>query len=476
MASFRPMPTVRSTKEAVRRAVAFQEASETLPPDALLTSLDRAAETLDLSTIKPTTEVAVKPRRIMTVATEWSSAHGGLSTLNRELCIALAAAGHSVVCLVIEPAQREIDDAKAARVRLIGCPSDPAIEGTGRLLLFHPSQLAGYTPEVVIGHDHITGSAAQHIAHRLYGVPNVHFVHTLPEEIEIYKSRSENGMLRGAEKAEVQYRQCLSAQLVVGVGPRIHHEMSTKITPNSDVPVVVMRPGLDRRLLEYEVDLSKPRRPQCLFLARLEDGELKGAGLACQMICSLNTNWSWTVASRPRLIVRGFNPAPEKFEKEIAAIGGFKEAIQYLIPRPFAADAETVAGDIRSASAIIMPSKREGFGLTALEGISAGIPVIVSSESGLAWLLLESDVQAAIGTATADACVADVDGKSEDICKDWATRAQTILSDPTKAFSQAKQMRRALIPLLSWEKAALKFSNDLESILGTDTELAVGGN
>jgi glycosyltransferase involved in cell wall biosynthesis len=186
------------------------------------------------------------------------------------------------------------------------------------------------------------------------------------------------------------------------------------------------------------------------------------------MICSLNTDWSWQLASRPRLVVRGFDPNPEKFEREIAAIGGFKEAIQYLIPRPYTADAEVVAADIRSASAIVMPSKREGFGLTALEGISAGIPIIVSSESGLAWLLLEPDVQAAIGRSAADACVADVDGQSEDIKKDWATRAQAILSDPAKAFSQAKQMRDALIPLLNWERAAEKFCKDVESVLSSD--------
>jgi glycosyltransferase involved in cell wall biosynthesis len=278
--------------------------------------------------------------------------------------------------------------------------------------------------------------------------------------------------LRGAKKAEMQYRQCMAAQLIVGVGPRIHHEMSTKIAPNSNIAVVVMRPGLDGKLCRYDVDLTKPRRPHCLFLARLEDGELKGAGLACRVISSLNTDWNWQPSSRPRLVMRGFDPTTEKFEQEIAAIGGFKEAVQYLIPRPYTVDAEQIASDIRSASAIIMPSKREGFGLVALEGIAAGIPIVVSSESGLAWLLLEPDIQAAIGKVTADACVVDVDGEPEDIKRKWATRIQAILSNPDSAFSQARQMRAALIPLLSWEKAAEKFSKDIEAMLRDGFELA----
>lgn len=471
IASYRPVLPLRSTKETIELAAVPQL-------DADAGSMETAAtwaETAPATVLLPDTAIVagagtVKRRRIMAVATEWSSGHGGLSTLNRELCIALADVGHDVVCLVIEPTQREIDEAKVAKVRLIGCPFDPAIRDVARLLLFHPSQIPNFTPEIVVGHDHITGSAAQNIAHRHYQVPNVHFVHTLPEEIEMYKSRSDNPdnpdnpFLRGDEKAEVQYRQCLAAQLVVGVGPRIYREMSTKIVPNSNIPVVVMRPGLNRRLLNYEADLATPRSPHCLFLARLEDGDLKGAGLACEMICSLNTDWEWQ-STRPRLILRGLDPAPEKFAKEIERIGGFSAAIPYLIGRRYTSDADVIAADIRSASAMIMPSKREGFGLTALEGISAGIPTVVSSESGLAALLLEADVLAAIGKPAADACVAAVDGDPLGIRKDWASRVQAILSDPGIAFSRAKKMRAALLSILSWERAAERLSGDIETML-----------
>lgn len=38
--------------------------------------------------------------RILCVATEWSSSKGGITTINRDLCIALATLGHEVICLV----------------------------------------------------------------------------------------------------------------------------------------------------------------------------------------------------------------------------------------------------------------------------------------------------------------------------------------------------------------------------------------
>jgi len=337
----------------------------------------------------------------------------------------LAAVGHRVACLVIDPTPREVDEAAAADVRLIGCPSDPVISGSSRLLLFHRALLPDFVPEIIIGHDHITGSSANHVAHRIYTESAyVHFIHTLPEEIEVYKSRGGNSVLRSAEKAEVQYQQCRNAQLVVGVGPRIHREMSTRIAPNSNVPVVCLRPGLNRNLLSNKVDLSKPRTPYCLFMGRLEDGDLKGAGLACRMIRMLNLDWPWQAATRPRLILRGFDPA--NLDSEIAGIGGIEDAKQYLVPRPYAPDSETIANDIRSSCVIIMPSKREGFGLVALEGIAAGIPVLVTAESGMGEMLLQNDVATAIGQSVAEGCVADVDGDIEKIGKEWATRAQKI--------------------------------------------------
>lgn len=224
-----------------------------------------------------------------------------------------------------------------------------------------------------------------------------------------------------------------------------------------------MRPGLDKKLLAYQADLAKPRNNYCLFMGRLEDGDLKGAGLACQMIRILNSDWPWLPATRPRLIMRGFDPA--NFDQEIAAIGGIEETKEYLVPRAYTSDAEIIASDIRSSSVLIMPSKREGFGLVALEGIAAGIPVLVTAESGLAELLFEADIVGAIGQSVAEGCVVDVDGETETVRNNWAARVHGLFSDPATAFTQAEQMRTGLGPLLSWERAAAQFSAHVETIL-----------
>ena len=58
----------------------------------------------------------------LVVATEWGSAHGGLSTFNRQLCTHLAAAGVRVSCLVLEASDDDRKDAAAKGVALVEAP------------------------------------------------------------------------------------------------------------------------------------------------------------------------------------------------------------------------------------------------------------------------------------------------------------------------------------------------------------------
>jgi glycosyltransferase involved in cell wall biosynthesis len=465
IASFGPQLDIRSTSSIIfEAAVAFDNANSGSQPDvrAILNHPLVAIENPNVASAPNT----VKRRRILLIATEWYSKHGGISTLNRNLCVALASVGHDVVCFVADPTSDEISDAARSNVRLVGSAFDPVIRGDNeRLLLFGRSTISPFVPELVIGHDHITGSAAYHIASRvLDGVPYVHFVHTLPEESERFKTRNEESVLIGDAKADVQLRQCRDAKLVVCVGPRIHREIQTRVGQNYDIPVVRFCPGLDEALLAKTIDVSKVLSSYCLLLARLEDGRLKGADIACQMIHSLNKDWSWPVAKRPTLILRGFNP--ENFRRDINSIleGSMESYLRYLMPRAYSSDSAVIADDIRMSSVVLMPSRYEGFGLVALEGIAAGVPVLVTSTSGIGELLVENE--SVIGSSLARDCVADVDGyDSEATSKEWAIRVHKIMDDPRAAYSQAEQLRTLLKPLLNWRTVVTELSKEFESIL-----------
>jgi len=401
-------------------------------------------------------------KRILAVATEWRSGHGGLSTVNRELCIALAKLGHDVACLVLSPSVEEIKHAKAASVRLIAPRKDPyATDAITQLLLFSRKDLQGFHPEVVVGHDHITGTAARHIAHE-YDVPYIHFIHTLPEEIERHKTRRPQSVLKGAIKGQNQIEQCKSADLVVAIGPRIFQQIKGRLSC-AEVPVVEMRPGLNSALIGHVVDPALPRGANCLLIARFEDPVLKGAPLACRMIGKINSSWlgkSWT---RPRLILRGFTE--DGVDDEIRAIDGYEAAEDYVTCRPYTEIEDHIASDIYGSTVVLMPSKSEGFGLSALEGIAAGIPALISSESGLAQLLFQADIPPVV-TGIANDWVADVRGPDPDaIIADWASRVEKIVKDPATAFQQAKQLRDGLSSVLSWENSARSLSLEIQKLL-----------
>jgi hypothetical protein len=57
---------------------------------------------------------------------------------------------------------------------------------------------------------------------------------------------------------------------------------------------------------------------------------------------------------------------------------------------PYTQDREQLYDELRAASVVLMPSWHEGFGLVAWEAIAAGVPLILSQQSGV-YRLLDSE-------------------------------------------------------------------------------------
>jgi glycosyltransferase involved in cell wall biosynthesis len=117
-----------------------------------------------------------------------------------------------------------------------------------------------------------------------------------------------------------------------------------------------------------------------------------------------------------------------------------------------------------------MPSKREGFGLVALEAVAAGIPIVVSVESGVAALLYSSDIFTTLGDEAVSACVAEVDGDLDIVCNEWALKLHEILTKQREAFDRAALMRKKLLELLTWEKTARQLSANFQEVLKSSSQ------
>lgn len=109
---------------------------------------------------RPMTQQTDRPLRILTVCSEWFSRHGGIPTFNRDLCIALQRAGQQVACLVPDSDDEERAHATEHGLLLIDACRETGMDDRARLYL-RAELPEGFVPDIVIGNDHITGSAAK---------------------------------------------------------------------------------------------------------------------------------------------------------------------------------------------------------------------------------------------------------------------------------------------------------------------------
>jgi hypothetical protein len=157
---------------------------------------------------------------ILAIATEWDSRYGGLSTLNRELCVALAKLGHQVYCGVPRLLESEVRAARASGVVLVAPEPIPGTndeQAPDRPLVGIPKNV-----DVVIGHARKTGGAALAQVHYCGGRPKyVHFVHMDPHAIEWSKKADDrdreatrSAQERVDEEVAIGSRSALGALLV----------------------------------------------------------------------------------------------------------------------------------------------------------------------------------------------------------------------------------------------------------------------
>ncbi|GAA4869826.1 BREX system ATP-binding domain-containing protein [Kitasatospora terrestris] len=381
---------------------------------------------------------------VLFVATEWASLHGGLSTFNRDLCRATAAAGAQVFCVVLSASPEELTAAADAGITLLPAPKMPGASEDMRLTS-RPKLPDGGVPDLVVGHSRITGPAAKKLTDDFFpSARRLHFLHMAPDEIEWYKlDRESDAGLRAEERTDIERALGRSAHRVVTVGPRLHDQFMAEFANP-----LRLDPGFDAAVTAVERKPPGGSPLRVLLLGRVEDAQLKGVDLAAAA-CGQVAAWRQEDGlSRIRLVVRGTPEATS--EEERARIGAWAASpLLHLVVREYTSTQDRIDNDLNSASLVIMPSRSEGFGLVGAEAISLGIPVLASSESGLAQLLRE-----VLGRESADNFVVSISGNDEKDTDKWARNIDRKLRDLPAAFQQASNLRANLAEHAPWSKAA----------------------
>jgi glycosyltransferase involved in cell wall biosynthesis len=391
--------------------------------------------------------------RILAVGTEWASGHGGLSTFNRQLCIALASTNADVTCLAIAPSEREIAEARGFGVHLVPARSNPG-EDERQWLSRRPMNLPDdYRPTVVIGHGRVTGPAAARLAEDVFpGAQRLHFIHMAPDEIEWDKfdrDDARQGAVSAAEKAEqrtqIELDLAERATRTVAVGPRLYNRFLRDLGPYNCPPPLRFDPGFDP-VSDHRREAPEGPPWKVLLLGRAEDEMLKGLDIAASATGKAAARLRQMSLPGLELVVRGAAPRDADAIRE--RIRDWAGAHVDVVVRPFTTDAVTLARDLRSSSLLLMPSRSEGFGLVGLEAITAGTPVLVSSRSGLSELIKEKlhPVEYARITVptTGDAKSANID------IDEWARAIEAVLKDRNAAFRNASDLASQLGMRVTW--------------------------
>ena len=378
--------------------------------------------------------------QVTILASEWGSSKGGLSTINRELAIQFGKCPHQVEITFFLPKCSQ-EDKKLARqhnVKIVEASPLPGLEELD-WLLFPPEHLQ---IDVIVGHGVKLGKQAQIIKERK-NCKWIQVVHTDPEELGMFKKYS-NPISKGEEKHKTEVELCEMADLVVGIGPKLSEAFRSYLRGcKKDKSVVDLTPGLFEEFVSVIQDIEERKQRSVLVFGRgdAEDFELKGFDIAGKAVAALQDT---------RLVFVG---APDGKHEEIAKrLTGCGVPKSRLRVRGFMGDRESLKRLFQEVDLVVMPSRTEGFGLAGLEALSAGLPVLVSCNSGFGEALRSVPFGSSFVVYSED----PTDWTAA-ITKVWAKDRKSQLEEVKflrdsygKKFNWAKQMRDVLSKMFSW--------------------------
>ena len=314
--------------------------------------------------------------KVTFLASEWGSSKGGLSTLNRELAMNIAKDSRvKVSYFVLSCNEEDKTAAHRHQIELIKAARRPGFDEL-EWLNFPPKDLQ---IDVVVGHGVKLGRQAQ-IIRESHECKWIHVVHTDPEELGIYKEYA-NPISNAQKKHETEVELCELADLVVPVGPKLYKAFHSYLASCKEEQYFFeFTPGILAEFSELKQGLDKREVCKVLCFGRgdSEDFKLKGFDIAAR-----------AVAKSSHCILLFVGAAKGKLEETRTRFLDFDILPTQLRVRPFLDCREDVKKVFCEADLVVMPSRTEGFGLTGLEALSAGLPILVSRKSGFGEALMK---------------------------------------------------------------------------------------
>ena len=312
--------------------------------------------------------------KVALLGSEWSSSMGGLSTINRQLAILLAKYSEVHVTLLVPQFACSEEEKRMASSHNVTILEAEKLEGFSdplEWLSFPPRDL---DIDFVLGHGAKLGKQAQ-VIRKSHRCKWIQVVHTAPEELAMYKNYPK-AISKGQEKNLTEVALCKLADAVLAVGPKLRKAYSSYLRScEKHQDIIQLTPSTFREFSDVKQAAVDMENFKVLTFGRgdPEDFSLKGYDISARAIVELEDRSYHLI----------FVGAPDGKQDEVAK-NLLKSGIdkKQLTVRKFMHSKEGLRELFCEADLCIMPSRTEGFGLTALEAFSAGLPVLVSRNSG----------------------------------------------------------------------------------------------
>ena len=307
--------------------------------------------------------------KVTILASEWGSSKGGLSTVNRKLAIQLAKFSEVEITFFV-PQCSEGDKKEGLRHNI-------NIVEAKKFIAYEDLELLSFPPddpqiEVIIGHGVKLGRQAQVIRER-HKCKWVQVVHTDPEELGMFKSYPDP-ISKGEEKHNIEVKLCEEADFVVAIGPKLAESFHRYLRAcKKHQTIFDFTPGIFEEFLSVDQDPNERNHCSVLVFGHgdAQDFQLKGFDIVGKAVASL---------ADTHLVFVG------------AADGEYQEIAKSFLECDLQASCLRVRGYVKcrerlrklfcEADLVVMPSRTDSFGLTCLEALSAGLPFLVSKNSG----------------------------------------------------------------------------------------------
>lgn len=329
---------------------------------------------------------------VVCIATRWGSALGGINVFNTGLAQGIAnilPQGSQCIC-VVEKAPGKQPNSKVTLLTL-EFETKPVVDALIVEIKKRPSR--DVEGMLVIGHDLKTGELAVDCAKELQlwfgrNTPVKSAIISHMDYVE-YARRKGQALPEVIRRSQKQHAIVASADHAFAVGPLLANGFQSARSSRND-RVIALTPGSSN--IRTEPENKNSLRFYIAGRLGLEDDQIKNGVLGVQAVIAAYREMNrrgqasrWTM--RGHFYACGVDLEKDAelldlLRKEAREANGFEiEAI------PFSDDQEEVHRHLARSDVALMPSWHEGFGLAGWEALCAGVPLVCSSQSGLALLI-----------------------------------------------------------------------------------------